>query len=131
MQGFVDKPLINTQQHDRCLDLARRDRLYLAVTLASSVPQLDMTSWLKDFWSSNDVILHYLGGSSSLRSCPLFNHPYLSWKLFSKKDEGLKDSTSRLLKEGSLSLLALGFVFLWESIIRNARYRRHRRRGNR
>ncbi|KAI4124006.1 MAG: hypothetical protein LQ338_005030 [Usnochroma carphineum] len=57
--------------------LSRRARLEIAVTLASSVLQLDGSSWLKSGWSSGDIFFHY-------RDCQLpfldDAYPYLSWQ---------------------------------------------------
>ena len=58
--------------------LSRNDRLRIAVTLASSVLQLDGTSWLKPQWSSKDIFFHEKNNraSDSDYACP-----YMSWKL--------------------------------------------------
>lgn len=57
--------------------LLRSDRLRIAVTLASSVLQLDGTSWLKSHWSSKDIFFHE---KNSQASDPSYSYPYLSWK---------------------------------------------------
>ncbi|KAL8997035.1 MAG: hypothetical protein Q9169_003576 [Polycauliona sp. 2 TL-2023] len=55
--------------------LSRKDRLGIAVILASSVLQLDGTSWLKSGWSSNDIYFHYKDSQISQQP-----QPYLSWQ---------------------------------------------------
>lgn len=54
--------------------LSRKDRLQIAVILASSVLQLDGTAWLKSGWSSNDIFFHSKNGQVSKA------YPYLSWQ---------------------------------------------------
>ncbi|KAL8952124.1 MAG: hypothetical protein Q9222_001936 [Ikaeria aurantiellina] len=54
--------------------LSRKNRLHIAVILASSVLQLDGTTWLKSGWSSNDILFHSKDGPLSNAS------PYLSWQ---------------------------------------------------
>ncbi|KAL8939216.1 MAG: hypothetical protein Q9211_002839 [Gyalolechia sp. 1 TL-2023] len=55
--------------------LSRRDRLRIAVTLASSVLQLDKTFWLQPRWSSADIF--FLFKDSKTR----FDQPYLSSRI--------------------------------------------------
>lgn len=57
--------------------LLRGDRLRIAFTLASSVLQLDGTSWLKSQWSSKDIFFHE---KSSQERDASYSYPYLSWK---------------------------------------------------
>ena len=57
--------------------LLKKERLEIAVTLASSVLQLDGTSWLKSRWSSHDIYFHEKNvRTPSSRSL----YPYLPWK---------------------------------------------------
>ena len=58
--------------------LSRNDRLRIAVTLASSVLQLDGTSWLRPQWSSKDIFFHE---KNNRASDPDYTYPYMSWKL--------------------------------------------------
>ena len=58
--------------------LSKSDRVRLAVTLASSVIQLDGTSWLKPQWRSKDIFFHEKNNEASI---PSYMYPYLSWKL--------------------------------------------------
>ena len=57
--------------------LSRNDRLRIAVTLASSVLQLDGTSWLQPKWSSKDIFFHEKNNQADN---PSYLYPYMSWK---------------------------------------------------
>ena len=57
--------------------LSKNDCIQIAVTLASSVLQLDGTSWLKSHWSSTDIFFHEKSNETSHLS---YLYPYLSWK---------------------------------------------------
>ena len=61
--------------------LSRRDRLYIAVTLASSVLQLDGTSWLKRQWKSGDIL--FLPFEDQKGPAPKFDYarPYVTWNI--------------------------------------------------
>ena len=61
--------------------LSRRDRLYIAVTLASSVLQLDGTFWLKRQWRSGDILFLPLEDRKASAPKIDFAHPYVSWKV--------------------------------------------------
>ena len=61
--------------------LSRRDRLYISVTLASSVLQLDGTSWLKRQWRSGDILFLPLEDRNTSTPRVDFTHPYVSWKI--------------------------------------------------
>ena len=55
--------------------MSRRDRLHLALTLASTVLQLHTTPWLNKRWGKGDILfLRQLGGSRS----PLIGQPHIS-----------------------------------------------------
>lgn len=59
--------------------LSRKQCLEIAVILASSVLQLEGTSWLKKSWSSSDIYFHH---QNSLRpgAAEPDRYPYLSWQ---------------------------------------------------
>ena len=57
--------------------LFRIDRLRIAVTLASSVLQLDGTSWLKNQWTCDDILFHSIKGQPEVME---YTRPYLSWQ---------------------------------------------------
>ena len=70
-----------SKQRSPGLSLSRRDRLYIAVTLASSVLQLDGTSWLKKQWRSGDILFLPLEDGKTSKPRVDFAHPYVSWKV--------------------------------------------------
>ena len=90
---------------------SRRDRLQTAVTLASSVLQLDGTLWLKSEWSSDDIFFHLKKGLSRNME---FSHPYLSWqpccKVETSSHEQENNLSSSLIR--SNVLLALGLTLI-------------------
>ena len=57
--------------------LSKKDCLQIAVTLASSVLQLDGTSWLEPHWSRTDIYFHERSNQTSHLS---YLYPYLSSK---------------------------------------------------
>lgn len=92
--------------------LLRGDRLRIAVTLASSVLQLDGTSWLQSKWSSKDIFFH---GRSNQASGSSYLYPYLSWK-HCVRDINIPSSVDSL-SLGSFAirseiLLALGLTLI-------------------
>lgn len=100
-QGMDTKSLENLLQVSRPRgpgsSLSRRDRLYIAVTLASSVLQLDGTFWLKRQWRSGDIL--FLPLEDRRASAPRFDfaHPYVSWKVSSEDvDTALIADASRI-----------------------------------
>ena len=70
-----------SKQRGPGLSLSRRDRLYIAVTLASSVLQLDGTSWLKRQWRSGDILFLPLEDPTTSTQKVDLAHPYVSWKV--------------------------------------------------
>lgn len=58
--------------------LSLRDRLYIAVTLASSVLQLDRTLWLRKQWESGDILFLPIEDVGSAAPRMDFAHPYVS-----------------------------------------------------
>ena len=96
--------------------LSRRDQLYIAVTLASSVLQLDGTSWLKKFWGSGDIHFLPTGDSKPAKPKMDFAHPYVSWKV-SPNDEHSNSivdvaQTPFNLQFRNESLFALGITLI-------------------
>lgn len=88
-----------------------RDRLEIAVRLASSVLQLHRTSWLRDCWSSGDVFFHHEEENGLNTPGPRYRGPYLYWKM-SSVDATSGDSASNILLRKHLvhneALFALG-----------------------
>ncbi|KAL8944441.1 MAG: hypothetical protein Q9211_000583 [Gyalolechia sp. 1 TL-2023] len=71
--------LLDASRHPEDDSLSRKERLQIAVVLASSVLQLDGTSWLKAGWSSGDIYFHH-GNSQPLGAAEVDRLPYLSWQ---------------------------------------------------
>ncbi len=92
--------------------LSRSDRLRIAVTLASSVLQLDGTSWLKSQWSSKDIYFHEKNNQAN---SPDYSYPYMSWKRC-MTDDSIPISLPSLLRVSymirSEVLFALGLTLI-------------------
>lgn len=108
--------LETSQQRVSGFGLSRRDRLYIAVTLASSVLQLDGTSWLKRFWSSGDIFFLPTGDPKLAKPRIDFAHPYVSWKVSPHDEHGgsIADVAQTPLNYQirNESLLALGITLI-------------------
>ena len=89
-----------SKKRDPGFNLSRRDRLYIAVTLASSVLQLDGTSWLKRQWRSGDILFLPLEDRKASALRIDFAHPYVSWKV------SPEDTNTALVADASRSTLA-------------------------
>ena len=94
------------------VSLLRSDRLRIAVTLASSVLQLDGTSWLNPQWSSKDIYFHEKSNEPRI---PSYSYPYLSWK-HCRTDVSVPGSSDSLLRRGYMIrsdvLFALGLTLI-------------------
>ena len=92
--------------------LSRNDRLQIAVTLASSVLQLDGTSWLQPQWSSKDIFFHE---KDTKARRPSYSYPYMSWKRCTTADN-VPGSLDSLLRRSyvirSEVLFALGLMLI-------------------
>jgi hypothetical protein len=89
----------------------RRDRLFLATTLACGVLQLH-GSWLKDQWRSRDIV--FAEEEESKKA--MLEYPYISWYV-SKNEDGLrapplKRTVSSLIRSQVLFPLGLALVEL-------------------
>ena len=62
------------------MGLSRRDRLYIAMTLASSVLQLDGTDWLSKRWRSKDILFLPLEDQGTMTWRIDFSNPYIAWQ---------------------------------------------------
>ncbi len=102
--------LLRSTERSAGENLSRKDRLEVAVTLASSVLQLDGTSWLKSGWSSNDICFHYKDGEISH-----YSHPYLSWRQCCNVDVTYPLESPRVVNNHMVRseiLLALGLTLV-------------------
>jgi hypothetical protein len=90
---------------------ARRNRLQLAVTLASSVLQLHETPWLNNGWGTDDILFIKRAGITA------YDHPFVSQRF--ENDErsayGLHQSSSmsRIIRNRTLYALGISLIELW------------------
>lgn len=86
--------------------LTRRERLQLALILASTMLQLHTTPWLSERWGKNDILfLRQLGGSRA----PLIEQPYISKPFRSSRALPPPDPTAS--KSPSVSIIRNKSVF--------------------
>ena len=104
--------LASSQHTSPSFSFLRRERLELAVILASSVLQLDGTSWFESRWSSYDVLFYNkVHGAST----PYYKYPYLPWKQCSLDSRPLQECGSPIPRERFIRsevLLALGLTLI-------------------
>ncbi|KAL1850624.1 hypothetical protein Plec18170_006909 [Paecilomyces lecythidis] len=98
-----------SKQSPDCLELSRRDRLFIATILASGLLHFHGT-WLKEQWSSHDIKFPRNG----ILNHAIINHPYLSWKVLggSGHNERINSYKYRGIKRKVLISLALALVEL-------------------
>ena len=95
--------------------LSRRQRLNIAAILASSVLQLDQTSWLKSQWKSSDIYFHYRDEDAVLTSRPTFPPPHVACRLSdinSEPNYAVKVPLARAQQARSETLLTLGLALV-------------------
>ena len=95
--------------------LSRRQRLNIAAILASSVLQLDQTSWLKSQWNSSDIYFYYKDEDAVLTSRPNFPPPHVACRLSdsnSEPDYAVKSPLARAQQARSETLLTLGLALV-------------------
>ena len=95
--------------------LSRRHRLNIAAILASSVLQLDQTSWLKSQWKSNDICFHYRDEDTVLTSKPTFPPPHVACRLSDSNSEpncAVESPLPRAQHARSEALLTLGLALV-------------------
>lgn len=89
---------------------ARRDRLQLAITLASSVLQLHETPWLDENWGKDDILFIKRSQKTD------YEHPFVSQK-FDQAGQpppsGLSPSLSRIIRNQTLYALGVSLIELW------------------
>ena len=104
--------LANSQHTSASLSLLRRERLEIAVILASSVLQLDGTSWIESRWSSYDVLFYNkVHGVST----PYYKYPYLPWKQCSLDSSSSQDYDTPIPRDRFIRsevLFALGLTLI-------------------
>ena len=94
--------------------LSKKDRLYIALTLASSVLQLDETPWLPKSWKSTSIfLLHVRQPGSQITSVGRL-HPYLSSRISREVAEANTPANpgAALYDTHSEILRSLGFMLI-------------------
>jgi hypothetical protein len=91
------------------LKMSRKERMNLAITVASSYLQLQATPWLKDTWSKEDIVFDGDMSATLIRPCNI-EQPYIS------HEHQPFPSQKPIIKPPSLpgnpSLLSLGVLLL-------------------
>ncbi|KAI4088827.1 MAG: hypothetical protein LQ344_005804 [Seirophora lacunosa] len=77
MSKSLEDLLRASRQPDDNDGLSRKERLEIAVVLASSILQLGGTSWLRSDWSSGDIFFHH-EASQAFGAAESTRFPYLS-----------------------------------------------------
>ena len=111
-QTLADRLLVSPGDHSPSGSLSRKDRLDIAVTLASSVLQLDGTCWLNQHWSSNDIYFHIQNMSNPGSDA---TQPYLPWRSCTTEHETAVDSGNLMPGQQfirSNALFALGLTLV-------------------
>jgi hypothetical protein len=89
---------------------ARRNRLHLAVTLASSVLQLHETPWLNDNWGKDDILFIKRAGKT------IYEHPFVSQRFDPTRQSSTRttpSSMSRIIRNQTLYALGISLIELW------------------
>lgn len=97
--------------------LSKRQRLEIAVILASSILQLHQSPWLSEIWSKSDIYFFFSGLNRD--KCPLIDHAYVSRKFQSLGSTDNLQNTPEFKNQDSLdcwivekTLFALGIVLI-------------------
>jgi hypothetical protein len=98
-------PLVN----GRPAKLSKKERYCLAVTLASSILQLNSTPWFPDQWSAKDILFHRT--SAGPRQIDI-DHPYVSSKPTEPSNGSRGSTKSRGFQNKNTVLLALAVALL-------------------
>ena len=88
--------------------LSRKDRMSLALILASSFVQLDATQWIQESWGKEDIVFHRVPDAPEDSSVDL-SKPYI---LHSIEKRTADDKTRPIQKSRNYSLLSLGILLL-------------------
>ncbi|KAL8844629.1 MAG: hypothetical protein Q9176_001141 [Flavoplaca citrina] len=98
LQGLLKHP----KQRIPGQKISWRDSLSIAVTLASSIIQLDGTGWLRRQWDSQDIV--FLTPDD-------YAHPYLCWNI-PPEDTNLDDSSTARRHIRCIALASLGITLV-------------------
>lgn len=98
------------------LRMSRKERMNLAVVLASSYLQLQSTPWLQDAWGKKDIVFDINRNTLSARPCnveqPYFAHNFRPLAAQNIGAQGQIGLGVMPLSPGNSSLLSLGIVLL-------------------
>ncbi|KAF2467714.1 uncharacterized protein BDR25DRAFT_305454 [Lindgomyces ingoldianus] len=89
---------------------ARRDRLQLAVTLASSVLQLHETPWLDESWGMDDILFIKRTGKAA------YGHPFVTQRYDQATQipsNPMPASMRRIIRNQTLYALGISLIELW------------------
>lgn len=88
-----------------------RDRVYLAVILASSVLQLHETAWLEDDWGIDNIYFVERAGSTS------YDQPFVSRRLGLGQEtlSAVSKCRARMIRNRPLFALGVALIELWHS----------------
>ena len=97
--------------------LLRKDRLFIAATLASGVLQIGETDWLHGFWSSNDVFLLTPAGGELRNLADNETFPYFNWVSSIAQGDmgksfGLPREAESLIRSRAITALGMTLVEL-------------------
>lgn len=112
----------NDRSRGRYWYIPRGHRVRIAAILASSILQLNGTSWLENEWTSDDIMFHWrpprrsVNEANSYERCiPDFQRPYLSWKQCPEKSRMLSATNNPRLRTHVIRnrmLFALGLTLV-------------------
>jgi hypothetical protein len=107
----LDQILAGTQ--DRLSPLSLRDKLKIAVDLASGVIQLHKTPWMNDIWKQNDVLFVLRPGTPQ---STLYEHPFVYRELCQTTTQQATNTSSaansRVIRNQTLYILGIVLIEL-------------------
>jgi hypothetical protein len=103
-QGTTLASLLAPASHNR---LTRAQRYGIAMTLASSHLQLHSTPWLKEYWTSEDVLFPL----SSTNAAILHGEPYIEAKIFPTTQPHVAQQPTRDRSFSTLGIVLLELCF--------------------
>ena len=117
----LDQLFSPSEQQSADINLSRRDRLYIAMTLASSVLQLDGTPWLSKFWKTSHVLVPY-PSEPVITTTSSAIHPYITCESPNATSSSASSDSSCISESHLIHnevLFALGLVLMQLSFGKN------------